>query len=556
MPLASIPTGQKDLNMPEMTGAEALCRSLEAEGVDTVFALPGVQIMAAFDALHDSQAIRLISTRHEQTTAYMADGYARVARKPGVALVVPGPGALNASAAIGTAYAASSPVLLISGQIPSGSLGKGEGQLHEIEEQLDVFKPIVKWNTRVSSVSEIPGAIHEAFRQMTTGRPRPVELEIPPDILAATGDVEILESERYPVEQPDGSAIENAAKALARSGRPAIVIGGGALRADAGAEVAAIAEMLDAPIVGTQQAKGVVPADHPQYVGVHYAGVGISGELLSDSDVILVVGTRFMVPGFKAKDDQTIIKIDIDQRELDKPHGTTIAIKADAKAGLAAIARALRERGVDETCRTQGGRAPTYAARNRAFLDNAAPEQMAWVKAIRDATADDAVVISGMTNIGYWSHVAYDVREGGEFITSGYFGNLGFSFPTALGAKIAAGDRAVVALCGDGGFMYSPQELATAKQYGINLVVVVFDNGAFGASRWDQQHRYGDREIGTEFFNPDWDTLASAFGIRSQGVDSPDGLKAALREAVELDEPSLIHVQLPIMAPPFQLVDR
>lgn len=547
-------TSQKVLNMPEMTGAEALRRSLEAEGVDTVFALPGVQIMSAFDALHDSQSIRLVSTRHEQTTAYMADGYARVARKPGVALVVPGPGALNASAAIGTAYASSSPVLLISGQIHSGSLGKGEGQLHEVEEQLDIFKPIVKWNTRVSSVAGIPGAIHEAFKQMTTGRPRPVEVEIPPDILAATGDVELLEAERYPVKQPNDDLIARAAEALAGAARPAIVIGGGTLRAEAGPEVAAIAEMLGAPIVGTQQAKGVVPASHPQYVGVHYAQVGVSGELLGDSDVILVAGTRFMVPGFEAKDGQTIIKIDVDQRELDKDHGTTVAINADARAGLGAIGAALRARGVEDARGRKSERAAEYRTKLKKFMDDEAPEQMAWVNAVRAATDDDAVVISGMTNIGYWSHLAYGVEEGGEFITSGYFGNLGFSFPTALGAKIAAGDRAVVALCGDGGFMYAPQELATAKQHGINLVVVVFDNGAFGASRWDQEHRYGNREIGTEFFNPDWDTLAAAFGIRSQGVDTPDALETALREAVALEEPSLIHVTLPVMAPPFQLV--
>ncbi|HIK98286.1 MAG TPA: thiamine pyrophosphate-binding protein, partial [Dehalococcoidia bacterium] len=292
----------------------------------------------------------------------------------------------------------------------------------------------------------------------------------------------------------------------------------------------------------------------PQYVGVHYAQVGVSGELLGDSDVILVAGTRFMVPGFKAKDGQTIIKIDVDQRELDKDHGTTIAINADARAGLGAIGAALRGRCVEDAQCRKGERAAEYRTKLKTFMDDEAPEQMAWVNAVRAATDDDAVVISGMTNIGYWSHLAYEVEEGGEFITSGYFGNLGFSFPTALGAKIAAGDRAVVALCGDGGFMYAPQELATAKQHGINLVVVVFDNGAFGASRWDQEHRYGNREIGTEFFNPDWDTLAAAFGIRSQGVDTPDALKTALREAVALDEPSLIHVTLPVMAPPFQLV--
>ncbi|MBT4514815.1 MAG: thiamine pyrophosphate-binding protein, partial [Chloroflexi bacterium] len=511
-----------------------------------------VQIMAAFDALHDSQEIRLVSTRHEQTTAYMADGYARVARKPGVALVVPGPGALNAAAAVGTAYATSSPVLLISGQIPSGSIGKGEGQLHEVEEQLDVFKPIVKWNTRVTSVADIPGAIHEAFKQMTTGRPRPVEVEIPPDILAATGDVDIIEAELYPVEQPSDDAVAKAAEALAGASNPAIVIGGGTLRAEAGPEVAAIAEMLDAPIVGTQQAKGALPASHPQYVGVHYAQVGVSAELLGESDVILVAGTRFLVPGFSAKEGQTIIKIDVDQRELDKDHGTTIAIKADAKAGIGKINAALRSRGVDGA-KGSGERAARYREKLQKFIGDSAPAQTAWVNAVREATDDDAVLISGMTNIGYWSHVAYDVEDGGEYIGTGYFGNLGFGFPTALGAKVAAGDRAVVALCGDGGFMYSPQELATMKQHGINLVAVIFDNGAFGASRWDQEHRYGDREIGTEFFNPDWDTLAAAFGIRSQGVDTPADLTSAIRDAIALDEPSLIHVTLPIMAPPFQL---
>ena len=540
--------------MTEMTSAEALPRSLEAEGVDTVFALPGVQIMAAFDALHDSKAIRLVTTRHEQTTAYMADGYSRVARKPGVALVVPGPGALNASAAVGTAYASSSPVLLISGQIPSASLGKGEGQLHEVEEQLDIFKPIVKWNTRVTSVAEIPGAVHEAFKQMTTGRPRPVELEIPPDILAATGEVEIIEAELYPVAQPSEDLVAKAAEALTAAKHPAIVIGGGVLRAEAGPEVGAIAELLNAPIVATPQAKGSVPANHPQFVGVHFAQVGVSEEVLNDSDVILVVGTRFMVQGFKAKAGQTIIKVDVDQRELDKDHGTSIAISADAKAGVAAITAAIGASGVAVASGGSSERIEEYRQKLKTFLAEKAPDQVAWVNAVQEATEDETVLISGMTNIGYWSHIAYDVQEGGEFIDSGYFGNLGFSFPMALGAKVAAGDRPVVALCGDGGFMYAPQELATAKQHGINLVAVVFDNGAFGASRWDQEHRYGDREIGTEFFNPDWDLLAAAFSIRSKGVDTPDGLRDALREAIALDEPSLIHVTLPIMAPPFQLV--
>ncbi len=207
--------------MPDMTGAQALTRQLHSEGVDTVFALPGVQIMAAFDALYDQQnAIRLVRTRHEQSTTYMADGYAKVTGKVGVAMVVPGPGALNAAAGLGTAYASSSPVLLISGQIPSASLGKRQGQLHEIEDQLDVFKPITKWNHRVTRVEEIPEAVHEAFRQLTTGRPRPVELEIPPDILAATGQVDLMAPQAYPRLQGRTSDIQQAAQLLAGAKRP------------------------------------------------------------------------------------------------------------------------------------------------------------------------------------------------------------------------------------------------------------------------------------------------------------------------------------------------
>ena len=185
--------------MPQMSGAQALARQLRSEGVDTVFTLPGVQIMAAFDALHEVQNdIQLIHTRHEQATTYMADGYAKVTGKVGVAMVVPGPGALNATAGLGTAFASSSPVLLISGQIASGALGKRQGQLHEVEDQLDVFKPITKWNHRVTEVGEIPEAVHEAFRQLNTGRPRPVELEVPPDTLAAIGEADIIEPEVYP----------------------------------------------------------------------------------------------------------------------------------------------------------------------------------------------------------------------------------------------------------------------------------------------------------------------------------------------------------------------
>lgn len=539
--------------MPKMTGAQAAVKSLEAEGVDAVFALPGVQVMRLFDALFESPGIRLIGCRHEQTTTYAADGYARVSGKPGIALVVPGPGATNAAAGLGTAFATSSPVLLLSGQIPSTALGKRQGQLHEVEDQLEMFRPITKWNRRVTSVSEIPAGIHEAFRQMTTGRPRPTELEVPPDTLAASGDVDLLEAERYPAPAVDVSSLAKAAALLRESRRPAIWAGGGTLRSQAGAELLAVAEHLQAPVVTTQQAKGVLPPDHALNVGVNYASIGLAARTFADADTILVVGSRFLAAGLELQPHQKIVHIDIDATEIGKNHPTEVGIVADAKAGLAHLLDALRKSG---PAREPNDRAAAIRHAQTSFLEEIAPQQLRWVRAVRDALPRNAVVVSGMTTVGYWSHVAFPADPEGDYITPGYFGTLGYAFPTALGAKVAAPDRPVVALCGDGGFMYAAPEMLTARRYGINVVAVVFDNGAYGASRWDQRLQYGDREIGTEFLNPNWRLLAEAFGVEWLHASTPETLTGALRQAIDLDAPVILSVDFPLMAPPFQLEAR
>ena len=325
--------------MPKMTGAQALVRQLRAEGVDTVFALPGVQIMAAFDALYEVQDdIRLIQTRHEQATTYMADGYARVTGKPGVAMVVPGPGALNAAAGLGTAFASSSPVLLISGQIDSESLGKRQGQLHEIEDQLDVFRPITKWVHRVTRVEEIPGAVHEAMRQLKTGRPRPVELEIPPDTLAAAGEADLIEPEEYPRATADASEVRWAAQLLSEAGKPAIVAGGGTIIAGASKELLEVAELLQAPVMTTQSAKGIIPEDHYLAVGVNYASVGPAHRVLPEADALLAVGTRLLFRDFEAESPPKIVHIDVDPDVIGKNLPTEVGIAADAREALDQLA--------------------------------------------------------------------------------------------------------------------------------------------------------------------------------------------------------------------------
>ena len=538
--------------MPQMSGAQALAYQLRSEGVDTVFTLPGVQIMAAFDAMHEVQNdIRLIHTRHEQATTYMADGYAKVTGKVGVAMVVPGPGALNATAGLGTAFASSSPVLLISGQIASNALGKRQGQLHEVEDQLDVFKPITKWNHRVTEVGEIPEAVHEAFRQLNTGRPRPVELEVPPDTLAAIGDADIIEPEMYPPATADAADIDRATEILARAKRPAIIAGGGTIISGASAELREVAEFLQAAVMTTQQGKGIIPDDHELLVGVNYAMVEPVKDVLPECDALLAVGTRLLFRVFEPESVPPVVHIDADADEIGKNLPTEVGIVGDAKQALRQLLGRLRAISAPKESRSQ-----EIAAYRKAADDNLtelASDQVSMIQDIRGAMADDDILISGMTNIGYWSNVAYPVSVPRTFITSSYFGTLGYAYPTALGAQVALPDKRVVALCGDGGFMYNIQELSTAGRYGINAVAVVFNNHAYGASMWDQTHQYGGRFIGTDLNNPDFVKAAEAFGVVGMKAQ-PEGIGDALRQAFAADAPVLLEVELPNMMPPFQIV--
>lgn len=537
--------------MQKITGAEALTRQLCSEGVDSVFALPGVQIMNAFEAFHAHRnAIRMIHTRHEQATTYMADGYAKATGRPGVAMVVPGPGALNASAGLGTAYASSSPVLLISGQIASGSLGKRRGELHEIDEQLDVFAPITKWNHRVGRAAEIPEAVREAFRQLTTGRPRPVELEIPPDILAEEDTISIVEPERSGPVTPDARQIERAARMLSQARRPAILAGGGVITAGASEELVALAERLRAPVVTNQQSKGAIPDAHPMHLGVNYI-ISPLEALLGETDLLLCIGTRLLIRGVEPERMPAIIHVDIDETEIGKNYPTELGIVADAREAMRALSQALDSADIENRS------ADDVAGKRAKFLERIrelAPDQTRIVDAIRAALDDDAIVVSGVTNIGYWSIITMPINRPRAFLTSSYFGTLGYAFPTALGAKIAHPDKQVVALCGDGGFLYSPQELSTAVRFGINVVAVVFNNHAYGASRWDQIHRFDEHFIGTDLHNPDFMKLADAYGAVGMRC-TPETLGATLSEALSTNAPVLLEVDVPIMMPPFQIVE-
>jgi len=540
--------------MLQMTGGQAVVQALVAEGVEIVFGLPGVQIMHIFDAFYDRSDIRLITVRHEQTTAYMADGYARVKGVPGVGLVVPGPGVQNASAGLGTAFSVSSPVLLLAGQIESSMIGRDLGALHEINDQLDIVRPVTKWCYRVREVAEVPTVIHEAMHQMKTGRPRPTVVEVPPDILAKTAQVSFLKAEEYPPPRPHPEQISRAAALLAKAQKPLIWAGGGTILSGASREVGALAEGLGAAVATTVEGKGIIPEDHPLSLGVGYYGHGAPAWAAPQADVVIAVGTRLtsqMYGSTRLRSPQSLIHIDIDPTVIGKNYPAEVAIVADAKMALQALVAEMQRRPGGNRGWSRQEIAEIQRS-HRDWLAEKIPLQQDIISQIRQELPEDAILISGITNVGYWSHLAYPVRRPRTYFSSSYFATLGFEFPVSLGAKIAAPHLPVVCITGDGGFMYAIPELATAVQYHIPVVTLVFVDNAFGASYNDQQTRFNKRVVGTELYNPSFAQVAEVFGAKGVRVEAKR-VGVALREALQTGRPTVIEVPIPTLTPPFQL---
>jgi acetolactate synthase-1/2/3 large subunit len=463
----------------------------------------------------------------------------------------------NALAAVGTAYACSSPVLLLAGQIESKDLGKDGGALHEVNDQLDMVRPVTKWCKRVMEVEDIPGAIHEAMRRMKTGRPRPTEVEVPWDTIRSSGEVEFPTQEPLPPQKLDQKSVRRAAELLVQARKPLIWAGGGAIVSDSSAEMKNLVETLGAPVATTAQGKGVIPEDHPLSLGGAYYGFGPVRWAMPGADVVLTAGTRITWqqarPATALKPPQKLIQLDADPSMIGKNYPAEVALVTDAKAGLKALAEEVRKMKVNQA-RWAPSEMERFRENHRHWVKEKAPLQYEIIKAIRKELADDAIFVCGVTNIGYWSNLAYEVRRPRTFITSSYFATLGFSFPTALGAKIAAPDRQVVCVVGDGGFMYACAELATAVRYGINLVTIVFNDQAYGSTKSDQLVNFRGRTVGTELNNPDFAKLAEVFGARGLKA-APEQLGKVLREALDSKRPVVIEVPVPTMIAPFQIME-
>jgi len=533
-----------------MTGGQAVVKALEKEGTSIVFGLPGVHVLGIYDALYDSK-IRHVLVRHEQSAAFMADAYSRTTGRVGVCVTTMGPGTTNAVTALATAYCDSSPVLLIAGQIPSKLVGKGKGALHEVD-QLSIIRPLTKWNKCVKKVKDIPPTIHQAFKSMRLERPRPIQIEIPIDILEVTGEVDFTWQENNILQKPLGSweAVDDAVLLLANSKAPMILAGGGVLRSGAAEELIKTAETLSAPVITTIMGKGAIPDDHPLSLGCLARGGPIE-EVLAEADVVLALGTRFSATSTKnwtIKFPENLIHVDIDETEIGKNYTTKIGIVGDAKLVLQRMLSQLKNR-VQVTRTGWLDRVMNVKRRMRSELEFSDRAEIRTVLEIRKVLDRDAIVAADVTIPAYWMVRFFEVYQPGTFLYPAGYVAMGFGLPAAIASKLAHPERQVITLCGDGSFMMTCQELATAVENNVNIPIILYNNQGYGVLKYAQKLNFSSRHIGVNLTNPDFLRFAEAFGAKGLRVDAISQLKPCLEEALKSDKPTVIDMRLPFDPP-------
>lgn len=531
----------------KMSGGEALVKSLVREGVEVVFGIPGIQIYGIIAALRDEPGIQMITTRHEQACTYMAYGYACASGKPGVALVVPGVGIYNAAAGLATAYSRSLPVLLIAGQIPRAQIGKNLGGVHEIEDQLDIVRSITKWRQQALTPRAIPQAVSEAFRQMRAGRPRPVYIEIPPDAAVERDVVELRNPVPISRIMPSTEQMAEAASAISQSRLPLIVAGGGVALSGAEQSLLELAEATNIPVITSGGGKGAIPDSHPLCYGSCVSPGGERHEMnqlldvMKSADLVIGIGTRFSL-GNPAGESSTLVNINIDDFDLTRIQANTIPLHGDARATINALLPLL----IDSGCgnRPSPVEAVTAARRLIAYYDIRDKEpQYPILEAIQRGTPQDAFTVWDVTQFGFYARTHWQVNQPNTYIDSGYSFNLGFAFPTALGAKVAQPERHVLCVTGDGSFMFNSSELSTAVKYGINVTTVIFRDDSYGNVARDLDEFF-DGTYETGLANPDFVKFAESFDAIGMRADDPLDLETLIPRALAQPKPVIIDVPI------------
>lgn len=521
------------------TVGKAFIALLEAHGVDTVFGIPGVHTVELYRGLARSR-IRHVTPRHEQGAGFMADGYARVSGRPGVAFVITGPGVTNTITAMAQARADSVPMLVISGVNALPTLGKGLGFLHELPDQRGMMEKVALFSHRVEQGAELPEVLHRAFSSFASGRPGPVHIEIPLDVMGRPCDALEALAVTATAPLPDAGLIAEAASRAAASRRPLILAGGGAKRAEAALTL--LAEKLDAPVVTTANARGLL---HGHALAVPASpSLDAVRALMTEADFVIAAGTEFGPTDYDMYANggfvlpPNLVRIDIDQAQLERRPGP-LAIRADCGPALDALAEALQPSARD-------GAARAVAARAAALGEIGADmrRQVAVVEMIRDALPG-AFIVGDSTQPVYAGNLYYDHdRPGGWFNAATGYGALGFGPPAAIGAAIAAPDAPVVCLSGDGGFQFTMPELGAALDADAKVIFVVWNNRGYREIETSMRDA-GVEPVGVSPVPPDFFVIAAAYGLPAERLESLEGLPAALHRARATGKPALIELLIP-----------
>src|SRR5919202_2396714 len=496
-----------------VSGGQALARALHSEGIEVVFGIVGTHNVALFDGLYEVPDVRVIAARHEGNAGFMADGYARASGRIAACLVVPGPGVTNLMTALGQAYLDSVPMLAVAGQNPSERIDRRLEDFHELHGQLSLVRSVTASAERLARPADAPAKVRSAVRLMRDRRPQPTFIEVPLDVAVATEDVAELPPTEAGLRRahPEPETIRRAIEVLSSARRPIVLAGGGVISAEAGPALRQVASQLGAPVIMTVHGRGAVSDQDPLSLGDGWSRLDFFDGLLSEADACLAVGTNFeTVTDFSrgAKLPQALVHVDIDPTAIGRHRPAAVGIVGDARVVLDQLRSELGAGIVRQPwCDLEGLR-----AHKRAALRRVAGPVIELLDALRVALPRDAMVVDDLCLPGYWSPLALEVFEPRTLLHPGMFGTLGYALPAAIGAHIGRPDRLAVALCGDGGFLFSSQELATAVQQRVNLVAVVFNDAAYGALKLYQDRVQAGRRIGVDLTSPDFAKLADAYG--------------------------------------------
>jgi thiamine pyrophosphate-dependent acetolactate synthase large subunit-like protein len=539
--------------MGQMTGGEAAIATLAANGVQLAFGMPGMHNLALYDALLDRPEFHHILIRNEQAGSMMANAVGRATGRPGICVVTTGPAACNALTGVADGARESVPMLVLASQISSHLIGQNKGAFHEMLDQRGVFAAAGAFAARANRVEQVPAVINAAWVAMTHGRPRPAYVEIPEDILLAEGDVEVSAAPAAPRPAGTGEQYARVLEMLQAAERPLVYVGAGAARSGAGAELVSLIERFNLPVVSTINGKGVVPEDHLLSAGTLPIGDPTCKALFARADLLLALGTSFsqVSTGFwTMRYPARLIHVDIDGAQIGRNVPAALGIVGDVRTVLCDIDKVAAAQGLGHHPAPDWVREVTSLPRQmERRVEGSSGAEIAHT--LRRLLDRDAVMVGDAQGWAGWTIYHFPTFGGGNFFYPIHFGTLGYSVAGAIGVQAALPERQVVAVCGDGGFLYCSNELATAVQHNLNILVLVVNNSSFASVRAYQERRYGaDRAFATDLQNPDLVAYARAFGCFGRRVNAPAEFEPALAAALDARRPAVLEVAFPLPPSP------